>query len=347
MNKHWTTFFKQRDHYELNTVSKLLKTLNFKKTFEIIHIVGTNGKGSVATILHHNLMKKGYKVGLFTSPHLKNPYERIKVNNKLISDDEFTKIFDLLPQKMNFFVIFYIVAMIHFMQKSCDIVILEAGLGARLDATNTIKGKYGIITSVDYDHMDLLGDSLKKIALEKLMIRDKAMRFYVPLKINKRIISLFNQSNTFFVANFARTYQEQNFILAKIFLNIEFKIFDVEDIKVQGRNEIFFNNNHITVFDVGHNESGIEATLKLLKTQKIFIKDILIMLSNSKKINKLPELFKKYDVHYAQKNHHFHNFSMFNWKKVDDIEMFFKCQKAPTLYIGSFHLIGDLYDLKT
>ncbi len=150
----------------------------------------------------------------------------------------------------------------------------------------------------------------------------------------------------FFVANFADHYQDANFILAKVFLNIEFKLVNIENIEVKARTNFFIHNNQITVFDVGHNESGIEATLKLLKQKNILIKDVVIMLKNTKKINKLPELFKGYKVYFYQKNPYFHNFLSFNWYQIHNLALFFNKQKFPTLYIGSFQLIGELYDYK-
>ncbi len=198
MKNYWTKLFKQNQNYELKTILEMLKLLHFKKNFQIIHIVGTNGKGSTASILHHNLVKNGFKVGLFTSPHLINPHERIKVNYQMITDQQFWTIFNQIPLKINFFATFYIIAMIFFMQQNCQIVILEAGIGGRLDATNTIKGEYGLMTTIDYDHIDLLGNSLRKIALEKYAIKNHQMRFYVSLTIDKRVTSLFTQPNTFF-----------------------------------------------------------------------------------------------------------------------------------------------------
>lgn len=143
-----------------------------QRQFRSIHVAGTNGKGSVSHMLAAVLQEAGYKTGLYTSPHLKDFRERIKVNGVMISEAEviaFTQrmqphIESILP---SFFEITVAMAFHHFAAQEVDIAVVETGLGGRLDSTNVITPELSVITNIGWDHMHLLGDTLPKIATEK------------------------------------------------------------------------------------------------------------------------------------------------------------------------------------
>jgi dihydrofolate synthase/folylpolyglutamate synthase len=140
--------------------------------FKSIHIAGTNGKGSTSHMLAAVLQQAGYKVGLYTSPHLVDFRERIKINGKYISKTfviDFTKKSLPLIQKVSpsFFELTVAMAFTYFAQENVDIAIIETGLGGRLDSTNVIQPLLSIITNIGWDHQVLLGDTLEKIAYEK------------------------------------------------------------------------------------------------------------------------------------------------------------------------------------
>ncbi len=140
--------------------------------FKTIHVAGTNGKGSVSHMLAAILEMAGYKTGLYTSPHLKDFRERIRVNGKMIDQEfvvDFTqKIKPLIKQiEPSFFEITVAMAFDYFVQQQVDIAIIEVGLGGRLDSTNIITPELSVITNIGWDHMNMLGDSLEKIAFEK------------------------------------------------------------------------------------------------------------------------------------------------------------------------------------
>lgn len=140
--------------------------------FKTIHVAGTNGKGSVSHILASVLNAKGYKVGLYTSPHLTDFRERIKVDGKMISKEGVISFLDecdpyILSLKPSFFEITTVMAFDYFAKVGVDIAVIECGLGGRLDSTNIITPELSIITSIGMDHMDILGDSIEKIAFEK------------------------------------------------------------------------------------------------------------------------------------------------------------------------------------
>ncbi len=155
-----------------NTITLCDSLKNPETKFKSIHIAGTNGKGSVSHMLAAILQTAGYKTGLYTSPHLKDFRERIKVNGDMITEEfviDFTKKIKPLIEKINpsFFEITVAMAFDYFAQQKIDVAIVETGLGGRLDSTNIINPELSIITNIGWDHMNLLGDSLEKIAFEK------------------------------------------------------------------------------------------------------------------------------------------------------------------------------------
>ncbi len=142
------------------------------KNFKSIHIAGTNGKGSTSHMLASILQSAGYKVGLYTSPHLKDFRERIKINGEMIPEieviDFVVKHKTLFEQvKPSFFEMTVALAFDYFARENVDIAVVEVGLGGRLDSTNIITPLLSVITNIGLDHTDLLGDTLPKIAYEK------------------------------------------------------------------------------------------------------------------------------------------------------------------------------------
>jgi dihydrofolate synthase/folylpolyglutamate synthase len=144
----------------------------------VIHVAGTNGKGSTCAFLASILERAGKRVGVFTSPHLVSINERIRVNQRLISDEEFVDVFEDIMQVIelakqqgiahpSFFEFVFLMAAKYFQKQQVDYVIFETGMGGRLDATNVVKPALCVITSVDLDHTQFLGDTLEKIAGEK------------------------------------------------------------------------------------------------------------------------------------------------------------------------------------
>jgi len=142
------------------------------RTFKTIHIAGTNGKGSTSHMLAAVLQKAGYRVGLYTSPHLRDFRERIKVNGEMIPEKEVAQFIsqhkDFFDQIMpSFFEMTVALAFHYFSRMSLDVAVIEVGLGGRLDSTNIINPILSVITNIGFDHTDLLGDTLPKIASEK------------------------------------------------------------------------------------------------------------------------------------------------------------------------------------
>mgnify|MGYP001239382621 FL=1 len=157
----------------LNHTSRLLKFLNNPQdNFKTIHVAGTNGKGSTAAIIYSILIANGYKVGLYTSPHLINFNERIRVNGVTITDEEIISFMKHVEPAINeikstFFEVTTAMAFYHFNNNDVDIAIIETGLGGRLDSTNVVNPSLTVMTPISLDHRDILGNTIEKIAKEK------------------------------------------------------------------------------------------------------------------------------------------------------------------------------------
>lgn len=159
-------------HDLTNTLAICAWLNNPERKFKSIHIAGTNGKGSVSHMLAAILQTAGYKTGLYTSPHLKDFRERIKINGEMIAEKsvvDFTQRIIPLIEKIepSFFEITVGMAFDYFENEKVDIAIIETGLGGRFDSTNVITPELSIITNIGWDHMNMLGNTLEKIAFEK------------------------------------------------------------------------------------------------------------------------------------------------------------------------------------
>ena len=149
------------------------------KKLKVIHVAGTNGKGSTCSLISSILQSAGYKVGLYTSPHLVDFTERFKINNKPIDREKVSELLERIKPSIEktanapsyghptFFEVVTSMAFLYFFEEQVDYLVLEVGLGGRLDATNVCEPLISVITHVDYDHMDKLGNSLEEIAREK------------------------------------------------------------------------------------------------------------------------------------------------------------------------------------
>lgn len=180
----------------LKTIKRLMNELgNPQKDLKYIHIAGTNGKGSTASYISKILEESGYRVGVFTSPYLERFNERIQINGKDIPDETFAKITENVKEKTEkmvsegfphptVFELITAISFLYFKEENVDFVVLEVGLGGRLDSTNIIDSSLlSIITTIDYDHMNVLGDSLYEIGREKAgIIKEKGTVLSYPQK---------------------------------------------------------------------------------------------------------------------------------------------------------------------
>ncbi len=150
---------------------------NPEKTYPIIHVTGTNGKGSTIAFMRELFVAHGKTVGTFTSPHIVSIHDRICINGEPISDEDFIRLADQVKvmeqrllethDQLSFFELLTLIALLYFKEQKVDLVLLEVGIGGLLDTTNVVTGEIAIITSIGLDHQETLGDSLSAIAEQK------------------------------------------------------------------------------------------------------------------------------------------------------------------------------------
>jgi dihydrofolate synthase / folylpolyglutamate synthase len=197
----------------LDRVKSLLEKLdNPHLKLKCIHVAGTNGKGSVCAMIASILKEAGYKTGMYTSPHLKRFSERIQINGQDISDEEIVELVDRIKPyytDQTFFEVTTAMAFLYFMDKGVDFLVMEVGLGGRLDATNVVMPLLSIITNISLEHTQILGENEEKIAYEKAGIikenipvvtlakgdalrvigritKEKNSKIYIPRKYHKK-----------------------------------------------------------------------------------------------------------------------------------------------------------------
>jgi len=278
-------------------INKLLTLLKSpQKEFKSIHVAGTNGKGSTAHLISSILQESGYNVGLFTSPHLIDFRERIKINSKFISKDE-VKMFImknidfLIDNKITFFEMTVAMAFNYFSKNKVDIALIEVGLGGRLDATNIIKPNLSIITNISLEHTEFLGETIEEIAREKAGI----IKIKTPVVIGERNkkteecfkkIALKRESKIIFASDYNYdfdylidvSYQKKNVktALASLqflsFLNIKkenikngLKKFKTNTSFI-GRWQVLKKNPKI-ILDVSHNFEGFKNIIEQIKNE--------------------------------------------------------------------------------
>ena len=322
---------------DLNNTIAICKLLgNPENKFKSVHIAGTNGKGSVSHMLAAVLQSADYKVGLYTSPHLKDFRERIRINGKMISKEVVTRFVEKHKQALekinpSFFEWTVGLAFDHFAKEKVDIAIIETGLGGRLDSTNVITPLLSVITNISYDHQNLLGNTLQKIAREKAGIIKKNGVVIVsekhastPLSVTKvferkakaeKAMLLFTEDYISGIKNIEcglkGKYQEKNIptvilaseILHQLGFGIEPK--DVskgikEVIKLtdlRGRWDIL-SNKPLIVADIAHNESGIKEVFRQVKKTPHKKLHVVLGTVNDKDLNKILKLFPKKARHY-------------------------------------------------
>lgn len=177
-------------------IKALLKVLGHpERLLPFIHVAGTNGKGSTCHIIAAYLTSQGYKVGLHTSPHLKDIRERFLINGSMIKEEYITDFVNkyhrlILEIKPSFFEITVAMAISFFKKEKVDIVILETGLGGRYDSTNIVESILSIITNISLDHVAILGDTIEKIAYEKAGIIKKNSPVILGLPENKKALEI-------------------------------------------------------------------------------------------------------------------------------------------------------------
>lgn len=298
---------------------------NPHKRFKTIHIAGTNGKGSVSHTLAAILQSAGYKVGLYTSPHLKDFSERIRINGKPISEQyviDFVREAEEIIDRLNpsFFEITTLMAFTYFAHENVDIAVIETGLGGRLDSTNIISPILSVVTNVSFDHVNLLGDTLEKIAFEKAGIIKKGIPAVVgemPLGLRpiftektEKIVFAEDTANSDYEFELKGYCQEKNkktILCAMELLKNELNIKEeniaeglknvVELTSLMGRWQKL-SSSPLIIADTGHNVAGMQYIVSQIADIKAENKRLVIGMVGDKDITSMLKLLPKDAIYY-------------------------------------------------
>ncbi|PTM11222.1 MAG: tetrahydrofolate synthase [Bacteroidetes bacterium] len=313
-----------------NTLSLSNHLKHPEKKFKSIHVAGTNGKGSTSHMLASILQEAGYKVGLYTSPHLKDFRERIKINGKCVSKQfviGFIKCNQafLNQHSLSFFEMTVGMAFDYFAKQKIDIAIIEVGLGGRLDSTNIIIPEISVITNIGLDHTQFLGETLELIAFEKAGI----IKHNIPVVVGetqKETTSVFkniakekkapiyfadNSEIRLYESDLKGTYQQHNIkTVVKTILELNkkgFKISEthinsglnkvIENTGLQGRWQVLQQQPKI-IADTAHNKEGLLYTMNQIKSESFNKLHLVIGVVNDKNLDSIINLFPKEAQYY-------------------------------------------------
>jgi dihydrofolate synthase / folylpolyglutamate synthase len=319
-----------------NTIALCRVLGNPEKRFRSIHIAGTNGKGSTSHMIASVLQSAGYKTGLYTSPHLKDFRERIKINGKMIPKSYVSKFVQQNKKSFgnfrpSFFEYTAVMSFQYFAEEKVDIAVIETGMGGRLDSTNVITPLVSVITNISKDHTAFLGDTLPEIAKEKagiikpgipLVIGEtqsdtsqvflrKAKEMHseiffadqlVPCKFIQELADEIPLKGFYQKKNIATSYQAIRLLIVSGFRITEENIHHgyknvIRQTGLQGRWQLIPGQPR-TICDVGHNEAGIRYILEQLKTEKFKRLHWVFGLVNDKDSSSILQLLPESTTYY-------------------------------------------------
>lgn len=313
-----------------NTILLVNHIGNPEHNFKSIHVAGTNGKGSSSHMLASVLQESGYKVGLYTSPHLVDFRERIKINGREIPED---KVIGFVEKNKGFFEKNYLsffemtvgLAFEYFSEEKVDFAIVEVGLGGRLDSTNIINPEVSVITNIGLDHTQFLGDTLEKIAFEKGGIIKKSTPVVIG-EFQKETFPVFNEIakkldapvylaseliNEEYESDLKGSYQIHNIktvVQTLAVLNENGSEVNEIDIKsgllnvvnntqLLGRWQVL-NDSPKTICDTAHNKEGLRYTMEQLLSEHFDTLHIVLGMVNDKDLDSVLPLFPKNAQYY-------------------------------------------------
>ena len=317
---------------KLDNIKKFTSRLNHpERKFKSIHVAGTNGKGSSSHMLASILQEAGCKVGLYTSPHLKDYRERIKINGLLISKSSVVEFISrnkafLEENKLSFFEMSVGLAFDYFADQKVDIAIIEVGLGGRLDSTNIITPEVSLITNIGFDHVDILGETLKEIGYEKAGIikenvpvvisetQEELVDYFISVaeKRKAKIVFADRVIKRAFKTGLLGKYQAKN-IKGVVAALSELKGFEIleahiktgllkvsENTGLLGRWQIL-QNKPMVICDTAHNSEGLSLVLEQLRKQEFDDLHIVLGFVKGKNLDVLMPLFPKEATYYFAK----------------------------------------------
>ncbi len=301
----------------LQNAERLQQLLQYPdRKFPSIHVAGTNGKGSVSTKIATAFEKAGYRVGLFTSPHLSCFRERIRINGQMISENAVEYLLGFLFKMIDeeqvpatFFELTTFLAFLYFAQENVDIAVLETGLGGRLDATNVVVPCLSVITSISLDHTEILGSTREAIALEKAGI----IKENIPVIIGPHVplapiqsVALQKQSDCIQVKETSPLFEEENRLIARTALDYLAPRFHLPTEAItqglEGKQPCRFEvlqGTPLVILDVAHNPDGLQHLFQMLKHHYPFHSlRLLFGLSKSKDLKGCLQLIAAHGSHF-------------------------------------------------
>ena len=315
---------------DLTNTLMLVEHLKHPETkFKSIHVAGTNGKGSTSSMIASILQEAGYKVGLYTSPHLKDFRERIRINGEMISEDF---VVDFVAQnksffednQLSFFEMTVGLAFDYFAKEQVDVAVIEVGMGGRLDSTNVITPLVSVITNIGFDHTQFLGDTLPKIAAEKAGIIKSNVPVVIgeyseetkPIFIAKAKLEnapiYFAQDNLEVAYECAllgdyQVHNKKTVLQAIKLLQSQFKIEEnhiklglknvIQNTGLLGRWQIL-KQKPFTVCDTAHNSHGLKIVLNQIQKHQFETLHIVLGVVNDKDLDSILPLFPKSAKYY-------------------------------------------------
>ena len=278
------------DH--INNVKNILNILGYKQTFKVIHITGTKGKGSTTLALSHMLKYSGFKTGAFISPHIIDERERISINDEWISEKDFTyitkRIKDIVDndnyiyENITVFEIFTIIGLYYFYMQEVDYACIEVGIGGKLDCTNVVASSISILTSISYDHTQILGNTIEKITEQKAGI----------IKPNSAVISAYQEESSINIIKNISEKQNSKLYIFK-------KDFDAEIIKNTSENLefIYKEKGKEYIFNTSllgeHQAENISLSFKAFR---ILIENVKNIKNTEKIYSNAIESLKTFDI---------------------------------------------------
>lgn len=310
---------------DLTNTYLLVEHLKHPETkFKSIHVAGTNGKGSTSSMIASILQEAGYKVGLYTSPHLKDFRERIRINSEMISEEfvvdfisENKSFFE--ANQLSFFEMTVGLAFDYFAKEQVDVAVIEVGMGGRLDSTNVITPLVSVITNIGFDHTQFLGDTLPKIATEKAGIIKSNIPVVIgeyseetkPVFLDKakfeNVPIYFAQENTEVIYECAllgdyQVHNKKTVLQAIELLQSQFDI-DEKHIKLGLKNVIqntgllgrwqILKLKPFTVCDTAHNSHGLKIVLNQIQKHQFETLHVVLGVVNDKDLDSILPLFPK------------------------------------------------------
>ncbi|TYP97335.1 dihydrofolate synthase/folylpolyglutamate synthase [Tenacibaculum adriaticum] len=313
---------------DLTNILAFSKELNHpERKFKSIHVGGTNGKGSTSHMIASILQEAGCKVGLYTSPHLKNFTERIRINGEEIPQGKVVEFITenktfLKKQGLSFFEMTVGMAFDYFAEEKVDIAVVEVGLGGRLDSTNIITPEVSVITNIGLDHTQFLGETLPEIAVEKagiikenvpVVIGERQSEiegvFKTKAIVNNAEITFASDDNWVYKTDLLGDYQKNNTktAVAAIQKLEGFKISEenitkgllnvVKNTNLKGRWQILQENPKI-ICDTAHNKEGLQYVIQQLKKEKFERMHIVLGVVSDKKLDEILPMFPKKSSYY-------------------------------------------------